>query len=79
MEIQAEYKTANPRINRRFADTLAKFKAMRDLGYPLEQIRQNLHKEDLLALAIYFYEKSENTEGGYKTDYSEYEEVVNAG
>jgi hypothetical protein len=75
-EKSVQYFTDAPKVNGTFADVLAKFKSMRELGYSMKMIRETFLKDELLALAIWFMDKEENQEKGvHSSDYSEYEEI----
>jgi hypothetical protein len=76
-EKSVQYFTEAPRLNGTFADVLAKFKSMRELGYSLKMIRETFLTDELLALAIWFMDKEEEKSiGAINANYDEYE-VIN--
>ncbi len=65
------------KYNTRFADILAKFKALKTLRFSEEEIRKAFTKDELVALLIWFDEQlNEKEQVLHQSDlFTEYEEV----
>ncbi len=76
METKVTYFTNAPRINRTFSDILAVFKELRQTGVSPKMMREHFLKDELLALALWFAEKAETSNGEHTSDmFVDFEEV----
>jgi hypothetical protein len=62
MENNITYYTNTPHVHRKFADVLAQFKELQREGEPPKVLREYFLKDELLALLLWFYDKSEEKE-----------------
>ena len=65
------------KLDKRFADILAKFKAMKRLQFSEEEVRKAFTKDELVALIMWFDEQLTASEEGEKQSdlFTEYQEV----
>ena len=68
------YYTNTPFVHRKFSEILAKFKELKREGVSPKIMREYFLKDELLALLLWFSEKSEVAEG-FSNVFAEYEEV----
>ncbi len=78
MTHQVTYFTDAPRINRSLSEILAQFKQMKDTGVSQKMMREHFLKDELLAIALWFAEKTDEADGqNHSGLFTQYEEIKN--